>query len=73
MFTNTHTHKHTHCTVRGVSKDIVRASSCWVKDPALLAMMVRWTLGEVYLRNKKRNNFAGHDDSIIPSEVCVRK
>jgi len=31
--------------VRGVSKDIVRASTCWIKDPALLAMVVRWTLG----------------------------
>ncbi|KAF5834518.1 Bestrophin, RFP-TM, chloride channel-domain-containing protein [Dunaliella salina] len=26
--------------VRGVSKDIVRASACWIKDPALLAMVV---------------------------------
>uniref|UniRef100_A0A7S3VI62 Bestrophin homolog n=1 Tax=Dunaliella tertiolecta TaxID=3047 RepID=A0A7S3VI62_DUNTE len=41
--------------VRGVSKDIVRASACWIKDPALLAMVVRWTLAyskclKVYLR-----------------------
>jgi len=30
--------------VRSTSKDIVRVSCCWIKDPALLGMVLRWTL-----------------------------